>query len=124
MRAIFLFLCFYLATSGLSYGEELISGRYEIEGGLIKMELHVKSKTSISVIVNQYLPPGTEIVRSNPKYKSYQKDSGTAKWLLNALEEGSHFIEMETLPEVKPIKGEIICKKPSSSEMIRVEIKP
>ncbi len=102
------FVFFFLVSVSLtaaSAGE--ITARYsQPRGKKITWTINIPNPPPEAVIVIQTIPPGTEIVSSAPAYSSYDKKTGTAKWLLSGVRSGAFVMKMKLSAPIRK-KGEI-----------------
>lgn len=108
-RVLQALVCTLSITLGFSLGiaQEAVKAKYNNPRGLaISWQINVPDPAPAAVIVLQYIPAGTKIVSSSPKYQSHDIQSGTVKWLLPKVVPGTVGMNM-TLDKPIRKKGEI-----------------
>lgn len=86
--------CSLLPCSALAV--EPVSGRYlSAFGRTITLEYRIIYPPPASVIIEQYFPPGHEIVSATPMPQKYSSKLGKMKWIFKDLQPGSHIIAIE-----------------------------
>jgi len=112
---------------GHAFAEDSVHGTYiSSEGRSIVLELQILSPPPSSLIVQQFLPPGTEIVSAKPELKQFRQDKGIAKWLLTKLAPGKLSIDLQlaaTLP-AGTVRAEVRYRDQITGKMVQKEIKP
>lgn len=99
------FIC--LTTFSMAAGGGEITARYsQPRGTKITWSITIPNPPPAAVIVIQTIPPGTAILSASPAYSSYDKKSGTAKWLLSGVRSGTVVMAMELSQPIRK-KGEI-----------------
>ena len=92
-------LFFFLAPSILpraALAVEPVSGRYlSAFGRTVTLEYRIIYPPPASVIIEQYFPPGHEIVSATPMPQKYSSKLGKMKWIFKDLQPGSHIIAIE-----------------------------
>ena len=115
------------------YGEksvsaaDLVSGHYISSAGKrIDLALDIQSPAPASVIVEQYLPPDTEIVVSKPEFKKYNRKKGEVKWLLKNVSSGKMTISLQLANAIGKgdVQALIRCKDPATGKFIEKKIHP
>ncbi len=113
------FVFFFLigvALPAASAGE--ITARYrQPRGKKITWSINIPNPPPAAVIVIQTIPPGTEIVSSAPAYSTYDKKTGTAKWLLSGVRPGAFVMKMKLSAPIRKkgqIHGKIIFQDQSA----------
>lgn len=75
---------------------EPVSGRYlSAFGRTVTLEYRIIYPPPASVIIEQYFPPGHEIVSATPMPQKYSSKLGKMKWIFKDLQPGSHIIAIE-----------------------------
>jgi hypothetical protein len=75
---------------------EPVSGRYlSAFGRTVTLEYRIIYPPPASVIIEQYFPPGHEIVSADPMPQKYSSKLGKMKWIFKDLQPGSHIIAIE-----------------------------
>ena len=119
-------LCvFFIVQGAMAAG--LVSGHYVSSSGkIVELSLEIKSPPPASLILEQYLPPGTEIIRSQPKFKKYSIGNGEAKWLLKDVSPGKMSVRLELADKVAKggIRALIRYKDPASGEFVESTVLP
>lgn len=86
--------CSFLPCSALAV--EPVSGRYiSAFGRSVTLEYRVIYPPPASVIIEQFFPPGHEIVSATPMPQKYSSKLGKMKWIFKDLQPGSHIIAIE-----------------------------
>ncbi len=106
MSGFFVFF-FLLGVSWTAASAGEITARYsQPRGKKITWSINIPSPPPAAVIVIQTIPPGTKIISSAPAYSSYDKKTGTAKWLLSGVRPGTIVMKMKLSVPIRK-KGEI-----------------
>ncbi|WP_153306514.1 hypothetical protein [Desulfogranum japonicum] len=90
-------------------GQDII-GRYKVKGNRIIHKIVIPQDPPAAVIVLQYLPKGTDVVKTSPDYSSYDKETGTLKWLFDDVQPGhlSLKITLAKRIDAKNISAEVL----------------
>lgn len=92
---------------GASGADAEITARYsQPRGTSIKWSITIPNPPPAAVIVIQMIPPGTDILSATPAYSSFDKKTGTAKWLLSGVYPGKVVMKMKLSKPIRK-KGEI-----------------
>ena len=106
MVSVLMFCLAGLASLSIA-GEGEITARYsQPRGTKIKWAITIPNPPPAAVIVIQSIPPGTDILAASPTYSSFDKGTGTVKWLLSSVHPGKVVMKM-TLSQPIRQKGEI-----------------
>ncbi len=92
-----------------SSSEEIAARYLQPRGTKIRWKIRIPSPPPAAVIVTQTIPAGTDIKSSSPQYSSYDKETGTVKWLLDNVKPGTMIMKMELDRPIRK-KGEISGK--------------
>jgi len=106
---IFFFLIFFFlicVSPAAATGREITARYSQPRGTKITWSINIPTPPPEAVIVIQQIPPGTDIVSSTPAYSSYNKKTGTAKWLLSGVRPGTFVMKMKLSAPIRK-KGEI-----------------
>lgn len=107
MGCTLIVFCLTCLTSFVFAANDEITARYsQPRGTKIKWSITIPNPPPAAVIVIQMIPPGTDILSASPHYSSFDKSTGTAKWLLNGVSPGKVVMKM-TLSKPIRKKGEI-----------------
>jgi len=109
------------------FAADLVSGYYiSSSGKMIELAIDIQSPSPASLIIEQYLPPGTQIASSQPKFKKYDIKKGKAKWLLKNVRSGKMIVKLQlvdTLDKGK-IRALLRCKDPATGGFIEKTVTP
>ncbi len=104
---VFLFFFFFICCAPITATGQEITARYsQPRGTKIKWSITIPNPPPDAVIVLQNIPPGTDIVSATPAYSSYEKKTGTIKWLLSGVRPGTFVMKMKLSAPIRK-KGEI-----------------
>ena len=106
---LFLFLIFFFligATLPATAGQEITARYSQPRGKKIAWSINIPNPPPAAVIVIQTIPPGTDILSSAPAHSSYDKKTGTVKWLLSGVRPGTFVMKMKLSAPIRK-KGEI-----------------
>ena len=109
------------------FAADLVSGRYlSSSGKSIELSLDIQSPAPVSLIIEQYLPPGTEILASKPKFKKYNRKNGKAKWLLKNVRSGKMIVKLQLANKIGQgsIRALLRCKDPATGGFIEKIVNP
>lgn len=105
-----------------------ISARYlKPRGDNITWKIRVPSPAPATVLVTQYIPPGSDILESSHPLNSYDKEKGIAKWLLSPVSPGVLRMEMKlSMPILDngDIHGEVMFQDESHNTTASILMKP
>lgn len=113
------------AQSGFT--ADLVSGHYiSSSGKTIELALEIQSPPPASLIIEQYLPPGTKIASSQPKLKKYDIKKGKAKWLLKNVRSGKMIVKLQLIDKIDKgkIRALLRCKDPATGGFIEMTVIP
>ncbi len=75
---------------------EPVSGSFlSAYGRTVTLEYRIIYPPPASLIIEQYFPPGHEIVRASPMPQKYSRNLGKMKWIFKNLRPGSHTVTVE-----------------------------
>jgi len=102
----------------------MVSGRYLADSGReIVLELSIGAPAPSSLILRQYLVPGSRIVSAEPAYKKYDPGSGEVLWLLSGLGPGTRTVRLRlAAPQSQPVTGEVRCLDPETGRYVTTAI--
>ena len=106
---------------------DIVSGRYiSSSGKTIELEINIQSPAPASLIIEQYLPPGTGIVSSQPKLKKYNVKKGKVKWLLKNVRSGKMTVRLQLADKIGKgnIRALLRCKDPATGGFIEKTVTP
>jgi hypothetical protein len=87
--------------------QQVISARYSQPRGTdIRWHILIPDPPPAVVMMIQRIPPGTTVLNSSPTYHSYDRETGTVKWLLSNVKPGKISMKMELDTPIRK-KGEI-----------------
>jgi hypothetical protein len=107
--------CFIAATTATAYAAEAVTGRYlAASGNTIKLQLKIASPAPQNLILEQYVPPGTQILNTSPKARKINSRSGVVKWLFKGVSPGVTVITMQVSPAAatKAVNGMLRYRLP------------
>lgn len=131
VKTLIYFLC--ICASAVLYNAQsvsaadLVSGRYiSSSGKTIELALDIQSPPPASLIIEQYLPPGTRIASSHPKLKKYNSKKGKAKWLLKNVRSGEIIVKLQLADKIGKgnIRALLRCKNPATGGFIEKTVTP
>ncbi len=99
----FCLICFVSVSLA---GDEITARYSQPRGTNIKWSITIPKPPPAAVIVIQVIPPGTDILSASPVYSSFDKKTGTAKWLLSGVHPGKVVMKMKLSRPIRK-KGEI-----------------
>jgi hypothetical protein len=109
------------------FAADLVSGHYiSSSGKTIELAIDIQSPSPASLIIEQYLPPGTKIASSQPKLKKYDIKKGKAKWLLKNVRSGKMIVKLQladTLGKGR-IQALLRCKDPATGGFVEMTVTP
>lgn len=106
---------------------DIVSGHYiSSSGKTIELALDIQSPAPASLIIEQYLPPGTRVTGSQPKLKKYNIKKGKAKWLLKNVRSGKMIVQLQLADKIGKgnIRALLRCKDPASGDFIEKTVTP
>ena len=110
-----------------AYAGEMVRGRYvSAKGNRIVLELEIASPPPYSLIVEQFLPAGIDIVTSQPGTIKFNSKKGRAKWLLKKVKPGKMQFVMELSDSIgaDQVRAEVLCRDKKTGEMTELVITP
>ncbi len=122
---LFLLAFLFVSGSGVWAGDK-ISARYILRAKTVVLEIDVSPPGPGTIILTQHLPGETVITRAEPKYSSYNREKGKAKWLLKDIGPGRHKVTLELASPADPkgLKGVIAYKDPDTGKLAKITIIP
>ncbi len=85
----------------------VVSARYSQPRGTdIRWHILIPDPPPAVVMMIQHIPPGTAVLASSPPFQSFDKETGTVKWLLTGVRPGKISMNMELDTPIRK-KGEI-----------------
>lgn len=121
------FLAFVFCGGNVVSAADLVTGQYTSSSGKsITLSLNIHSPAPVSLIIEQYLPPGTEILTSKPEFKKYNRKKGKVKWLLKNIRSGKMTVSLKLANEIAQgsVQALLRCKDPSTGKFIEKKIHP
>lgn len=119
-----LLVCMSFSVQAHAVG--IISGRYLSKTATeVTLEIKVGSPAPASLIITQYLPPGTTPAAAKPPYKKYNTKKGEVRWLLRKVHPGTLTVQLKLSAPVKPdqVKAEIRCMDPTTGKLVTTQVK-
>ena len=101
-----LFIVTCLTSFGFAGNDEIRARYSQPRGTKIKWSITIPNPPPAAVIVIQSIPSGTDILSSSPAYSSFDKKTGTVKWLLSGVNPGTVVMKMKLSKPIRK-KGEI-----------------
>lgn len=103
-----------------------VSGRYlSAKGTRVVLSLSIQNPAPANLIVEQYLSPGNNIVKTSPKAKKIDNGKGKAKWLLRNTRNGNITLSIQLKA---PLTGHPIAivryRAPSGGSFTELRITP
>ncbi|MCI5224630.1 MAG: hypothetical protein D3924_18670 [Candidatus Electrothrix sp. AR4] len=87
--------------------QQVISARYSQPRGTdIRWHILIPDPPPAVVMMIQRIPPGTAVLNSSPALHSFDRETGTVKWLLTDVKPGKISMKMELDTPIRK-KGEI-----------------
>ncbi len=114
-----------LCVSVQAHAVGVVSGRYiSRTASEITLEIKVGSPAPASLIIIQYLPPGTAPAAAEPPYKKYNAAKGEVRWLLRRIAPGTQTVRLKLSSPVAPdhLRAEIRCKDPVTGKLITTQV--
>jgi hypothetical protein len=128
LRGFVVIVTAVVCLAGAAYAATSITARYlQGQGEHIIWEIRVSSPPPAAVIVTQYLLPGTEILESSHPLSSFDKERGTAKWLMTDIATGTLKMEMTVSKPIRrrgEIHGEVMYEDESRNTTVSIFIMP
>ena len=106
---------------------DLVTGHYVSSSGKsIELSLDIQTPAPVSLIIEQYLPPGTKIVDSKPKFKKYNSKKGKVKWLLKNVRSGKKKVTLQLADAIGQgnVRALLRCKDPATGGFIEKTVTP
>ncbi len=102
-----------------------VSGRYiQTSGGTVKLRLNIDSPVPQSIILEQHLPPGTQVLSTSPQARKIESRSGTVIWLFKRVKAGNITVAMKVTPDssANSVKGSLKYRMPGGGGLIETPI--
>lgn len=118
-----LLLCMSFSVQARAVG--IVSGRYLSRTTTeFTLEIKVGSPAPASLIIIQYLPPGTAPAAANPPYKKYNAKKGEVRWLLRKVQAGTLTVQLKLADPVKldQVNAEIRCMDPTTGKLVTTQV--
>lgn len=114
-------ICFW---AGASRAEGLRARYLENSATASVLELTVEKPPPTSIIVKQYIPPGTKLGSVSPPYSKFAAGKGEVKWLLRHPRPGVQTIVMNysSSPGAGRATAVIRCKSPLSGKLMTIQV--
>jgi hypothetical protein len=91
--------CCIAAITATASGAEPAKGHYLApSGNTIKLQLNIASPAPQNLILEQYVPPGTQILNTSPKARKINSQAGVVKWLFKGVSPGITIVTMQVSP--------------------------
>lgn len=106
---------------------EPVTGRYlKISGDTIRLQLTIRTPSPPSLILEQYLPPGTQVLSTSPMARQVNSRSGVVKWLFKGVSTGKITVTMQVSPAAAAtrVTGTIRYRLPGGGGMTERRISP
>jgi len=98
MAALLLSVLFQLCLPHDSAASEPVSARYlGVSGDTVRLRLTISSPAPQNMILEQYLPPGAQLVSASPSARQI-RNSSVVKWLFKHISAGSIDVSMQVTP--------------------------
>jgi len=113
-----IFCLAFIPLAGLA--SPLVTATYQhADGSELSVKIEVGSPPPASLILIQKLPPGTNILHSQPPAQKINPAKGEAKWLFRKLKPGTLTVSFSLDRQVKTaeVSGQIRFKSSGSEEM-------
>ena len=99
--------CLLCLTPLSRAGDGEVAARYSQPRGTdIKWSITIPNPPPAAVIVIQTIPLGIDVLQASPAYSSFDKRTGTVKWLLSRVQSGKVVMTMKLSQPIRK-KGEI-----------------
>ncbi|MBC8316798.1 MAG: hypothetical protein H8E41_02765 [Desulfobulbaceae bacterium] len=121
------FVVFVFLSGKPADAADLVSGSYtSFSGNSIVLSIDIQSPPPASLIIEQYLPPGTEIVGSEPKLKKYNIKKGEAKWLLKDVRPGKMTVKLQLAGKIAKgdVRALLRCMDPATGKFVEKNVTP
>ncbi len=121
---IFLLCSALLLVAGETRAEGVQARYLENSGKSTVLELTIHDPAPSSVIIQQQLPPGTELQSADPSYTKFSPGNGKVKWLIKRPSPG---VRTFVLQYTAPMAGEgasavIRCKSPVGGQLMTITL--
>lgn len=101
-----------------------VSAKYiGISGDTVRLRISIGSPTPQSMILEQYLPPGAQLVDSSPAARQV-RNSGVVKWLFKKVSPGNIDVSMRVSPPgaARKVGGTLLFRMPGGGKMQELRI--
>ncbi|MGW8195365.1 MAG: hypothetical protein ACWGOX_13995 [Desulforhopalus sp.] len=114
---------FFITTA---YGNGLVSARYlSASGKDIVLSLAIGTPAPASLIVEQYLPPGTTVLSTSPRAKKIDNTRGNVKWLFRNTASGNLRLSITLRAPINGgISATVRYRDPQSGAFTELRIAP
>ncbi len=98
IAAVLLLFFTLLCCPPASVASEPVSARYlGVSGDTVRLRLTISEPAPQSLILEQYLPPGAQLVSASPSARQV-RNSSVVKWLFKHISAGSIDVSMQVAP--------------------------
>ncbi|WP_136808376.1 hypothetical protein [Desulfosediminicola flagellatus] len=122
---LFLLLTGFLLCSTQEASASPVSGRYlQTSGGMIKLQVNIGSPAPQSIILEQYLPPGTTVTNTLPKARKIESASGKVIWLFKRVNSGNMNVTMNVSPNsaANSVSGILRYRVPGGGSLVEIPV--
>ncbi len=123
---IFVILCFIIVASPV-VAKNLISGRYvTINNNTAELLIKIDNPAPNSLIIQQFFPPGLEVLSTSPKANGINQKKGKAKWFFKNPRSGNLHIRLTFRQDISKssLHAAIRCRHPKSGQFIDIQVYP
>ena len=111
LRQILIFFFLLLATPFITEAADNISAHYtDRHPTHLTLEIQIRPPAPASIILIQYLPPGTSLKSATPAYKKYNKNKGEVRWLLRNPTSGVIQVGLDLAGPINPEQARAIIR--------------
>jgi len=113
-----------IIPDGIASAAEPVSARYlGVSGDTVRLRITIGSPSPQNMILEQYLPPGAQMVGSSPSARQV-RNSGVVKWLFKNVSPGNIEVSMRVSPPAaaKNIGGTLRYRMPGGGKMQELRI--
>jgi len=123
---VILFVSFttLIIPDDIAAAAEPVSARYlGVSGDTVRLRITIGSPSPQNMILEQYLPPGAQMVGSSPSARQV-RNSGVVKWLFKNVSPGNIEVSMRVSPPAaaRNIGGILRYRMPGGGKMQEVRI--
>lgn len=119
----FFSLLAFSARTGMA-AEPVSANHLSISGDTVRLRLMVTSPSPQSLILELYLPPGTQVVATSPAARRANSRSGVVKWLFKGVAPGAIDVSMRVSPAsaASRVNGMLRYRLPGGGGMTELRI--